>query len=418
MNTQQLELHTINTVIYGLNQQIEILEERKRAILGKDTVTELKCVTCSLGFASQELLDKHLVSKKHNDKLGVSPVKCSLCQNSFYGKDLVKHVEDGRCEKSRTCTGCRVIFNSMMRKSRHTCSKRYVDEAEPKSIKKKKLKITTKKKLPEPINVGSTQEKEPMFLTPDPVPEPVPEPPVPVPVPESKKESMFVYDKVNYKLGNLPVKLDNVTPEFYEGLHSGIKDGDRYYCDMEKDSRCINNIYEDCPMELKDGIIYEKETGDKWFEMKNIEGQYYKLVDLAPVEPPPVIWPKLERIDSINNLEPLYTLGEKDFDEQSYIGLHQHAKDNNMEYLSGEMNSKFNENIADIMDTKYQAGDFMFFDGEFLCRGDEKLFRMFEHPSKMFYDLEAVEENFCDSEFDTEAELELDELLVENNDEY
>ena len=409
MNYIKLEIDTLNTIRSGLIKQIDTIDKRLESLKNN---SEFKCVDCAMVFSSQEKLDKHLVGKKHNDKLGISPVKCSVCQNSFYGADLVNHVEDGRCERSRTCTGCNVVFNSSMRKSRHTCSKRFVDKADNcKNItKKKKLKITTKKKLPEPINVGSTQQKEhetpPIFLTPDPVPDPDP------PVQEKKKESMFVYDKPKYKLGEIPAKLDNVTPDWYEGLHSGIKDGDRYYIKMEEEARALNNIYEDCPMRLEDGIIYEIETGDKWFEMENIEGQYYKLVDLAPVEPPPVVWPKLERIDIVNNLEGLYTLGEKDFDEQNYINLHVHAKNNDMEYLSGEMNSKFNENIADIMDTKYQDGNFMYYEDGYLCRGDDKLFRMFEHPSKMFYDLEACEENGC--ELDTEEELELDETLVEN----
>jgi hypothetical protein len=413
MNYITLEIDTLNTIRSGLIKQLNTIDKRLETLKGN---TKFTCVDCAMVFSSQEKLDKHLVGKKHNDKIGVSPINCSACTNHFYGKDLVKHVEDGRCERSRTCKGCGVIFNTMMRKSRHKCSKRFVDKADNcKNItKKKKLKLVTKKKVPAPSNVGSSQQKEhetlPIFRTPSPVPELEPEPPVLVHEPTSN--SLFVYDKPKYNLGELPATLDNVTPDWYESLHSGIKDGDKYFYKMEEEARALNNIYEDCPMRLEAGIIYESETGDKWFKMENIDNQYYKLVDLAPVEPPAVEWPKLERIDIVNNLEPLYTIGEKDFDEETYINLHQHAKDNNMEYLSGEMNSKFNDNIADIMDTKYQAGNFMFFDGEFLCRGDDKLFRMFEHHSKMFYDIEPVEQNYC--ELDTEEELELDETLVEN----
>ena len=400
MNYIKLELDTLNTIRSGLIKQVDFIDKRLETLKNN---SEFKCVDCSLVFGSQEQYDNHLVTKKHNDKIGVSPVKCSVCQNNFYGKALVKHVEDGRCAKSRTCAGCNVVFNSMMRKSRHKCSKRFVDENDNcKNItKKKKLKIVTKKKLPEPLPVPSP---------PPPSPEPVPEPPVPEPVPEKKNESMFVYDKPKYTLGELPAVLDNVTRAWYESLHNGITDGDRYFYKMEESARCIDNLQDDTKMRLEDGIIYEIQTGEAWFKMTNIEGQYYDLVDMAPVEPEPVVWPKLERIDIVNNLEGLYTLGETDFDEQSYINLHQHAKENNMEYLSGEMNSKFNENIADIMDSKYMDGEYMYFEDGYLCRGKDKLFRMFEHPSKMFYDLEALESNECD--LDTEDELKLDDTLI------
>jgi uncharacterized C2H2 Zn-finger protein len=413
MNTIELELQTINTVIYGLNQQIEILEERKKVILGTDSIKQFKCVECDMVFSSQEQLDRHRVGKKHNDKLGISPVKCSQCQNNFYGKDLVKHVEDGRCEQSRTCNGCRVIFNTMMRKSRHTCSKRYVDETDNcKNVtkKKKKLKITTKKKLPEPLPVVEEMPNPPAPPpSPEPIPVPVPEP-IPVPVPEPKKESMFVYDKPKYTLGELPATLDNVNRDWYERLHSGIKDGDKYFYKMEESARCIDNLQDDTPMRLEDGIIYEKETGEAWFKMTNIEGQYYKLVDLDTTVPEPIVWPKLERIDIVNNLEPLYTIGEKDFDEVTYINLHQHAKDNNMEFLPAEMNSKFNENIADIMDSKYLSGEYMYYEDGFLWRGKDRLFRFFVHSSGLFYDIDACEINECD--LDTEDELDLDEDLI------
>ena len=407
MNSVKLEIDTLNTIRSALIKQIQTIDKRIESLQNN---SKFKCVDCAMVFSSQEKLDKHLVGKKHNDKIGVSPINCSACTNSFYGADLVKHVEDGRCAKSRTCKGCRVIFNTMMRKSRHTCTKRYVEEADNiKNItKKKKLKLTTKNKSlpPVPAAPPPTPEPEPELV--HSFPEPVPES-----VPEKKKESMFVYDPIDYKLGELPDILDNVTPEWYEALHKGIKDGDRYYIKMEEESRCIDNIYEGTPMRLENGIIYEKETGDKWFELKNIDDQYYELIDLDPIVVPPVIWPKLERIDNINNLEPLYTLGERDFDEQSYINLHVHAKDNKMDFLPAEMNTKFNDNISDIMDSKYQDGEFLYYDDGFLCRGDDKLFRFFVHPSRLFYDIEALEENGCD--LNSDEELELDETLVENN---
>ena len=170
MNYLKLEIDTLNTIRSGLIKQIDTIDKRIETLQNN---TKFKCTVCSLVFDSQDKLDKHLFSKKHNDKIGVSPIKCSQCQNNFYGKDLVKHVEDGRCAKSRTCKGCRVVFDSMMSKSRHTCSKRYVDEADNcKNItKKKKLKIVTKPKKPEPLPVV---EEMP----------PTPEPPVPEPVPE------------------------------------------------------------------------------------------------------------------------------------------------------------------------------------------------------------------------------------------
>ena len=35
-------------------------------------------------------------------------------------------------------------------------------------------------------------------------------------------------------------------------------------------------------------------------------------------------------------------------------------------------------------------------DDGFLCRGDDKLFRIFIHPSRLIYDIESLECNLCD----------------------
>ena len=57
---------------------------------------------------------------KYKLKCGVKKVKCKKCNNSFIGGiDYHKHLEDGRCETSRTCKTCNSVFLNSMAKSRH-----------------------------------------------------------------------------------------------------------------------------------------------------------------------------------------------------------------------------------------------------------------------------------------------------------
>ena len=53
-------------------------------------------------------------------KSGVKKMKCKKCNNCFIGGiDYHKHLEDGRCEHSRTCKTCKSVFVNSMAKSRH-----------------------------------------------------------------------------------------------------------------------------------------------------------------------------------------------------------------------------------------------------------------------------------------------------------
>ena len=84
--------------------------------------------------------------------------------------------------------------------------------------------------------------------------------------------------------------------------------------------------------------------------------------------------------------------------------------------MPDEFHRKFNENIADIRDCSYQAGEYLYYNHDgYLCRGDEKLFRFFKHSSGLIYDIEALETNECD--LTTEDEIEMLEEF-ENDDNY
>jgi len=89
----------------------------------------------------------------------------------------------------------------------------------------------------------------------------------------------------------------------------------------------------------------------------------------------------------------LYELIESDenFDETVYINLHK-----NKSGFVPEIQRKFQDNISDILDTKYEAGEYMYYSDGHLKRGDENLFRIFKNG--VIYDLEAIETNSSDDD--------------------
>ena len=399
MNPNELELETLNTVIKGLKKQIKTLENRVRQI-NNDSPT-YKCELTGREFISQQKLDIWYGSKKYNEAAGNIGTKCSQCNIMFYGNGLVKHVEDGRCAKSRTCKGCKITFSNMMSKSRHTCSNKCsgtdsttdtdsVSSQEAPKKKKKKLKIKTKTKPPSPL--------------PPPAPPPAPPQPdpAPAPAPVKPKETMFTIDPIKYKLKPLPDSCDEINPIWYERLHSGMNKKDVYFEDMESESSVIDNSYEEFPMYSKKDIIYYKEDDTKAFKLDFNGGKYYKLITLY--EDPNAVEEKKEEI--IENLECLTTLGENNMCANVYQQLHKHYTLSQPDFLPDEFHRKFNNNIADIRDCAYQDGEYLYYDHDgYLCRGDEKLFRFFKHPSGLIYDIEACETNECD--LDTEEEIEM-----------
>jgi hypothetical protein len=397
MNPNQLELETINTVIKGLKKQIKTLENRVRQINNDSPI--YKCELTGREFISQQKLDIWYGSKKYNEAAGNTGTKCSQCNIMFYGNGLVKHVEDGRCAKSRTCKGCKITFSNMMSKSRHTCSNKCsgtdsttdtdsVSSQEAPKKKKLKLKLKTKTKPPSPLPL-------PPLLPPTPQPQPDPAPVKP-------KESMFTMDPIKYKLKPLPDSCDEITPQFYENLHSGINKKDVYFEDMESESSIIDNCFEDFPMYSKGNIIYYKEDDTKAFKLDFNGGKYYKLITLYEEEE------KKEEI--IENLICLTSLEEKNMCAEIYQNLHKHHTLSQPDFLPAEFHRKFNENIADIRDCAYQNKEYLYYNHDgYLCRGDEKLFRFFKHSSGLFYDIEALETNECDSDYAEELIKEFEE---------
>ena len=385
MNPNTLELDVLYKLRNGLMKQLDVIDKRISTI----KTDAFKCEICNLVFKTQELYDKHMVSKKHNTKIGVAPIKCSYCTNNFYGKDLTEHVLDGRCQMSRTCSGCRVVFDTMMSKSRHECTKRFVDEADNTEniTKKKKLKLKLKTKTKPP----------------PPMPEPVAPPPEPEPVPVN---SLFKADPIKYKLKPIPASCDEITPEWYEDLHYALNKKDMYYEDMLGESSIISNSYEDFPMFSKGTIIYYKDDNTEAFKIDYNGGRYYKLICLYKEEE--------EEATITSNLECLSTLGEQNMTENLYQCLHKHHTLGQPDFLPAEFHRKFNSNCADIADCAYQDGSYLYYDHDgYLCRGQDRLFRFFRHISGLFYDMEPVETNECD--MDTEEEIEMLEQFEEDD---
>ena len=383
MNPITLEIDVLNKLRKGLMKQIETIDKRLNEIEN----VSFNCDICNLIFKTQDELDKHLVSKKHYDKMGVAPTKCNFCQNKFYGNDITDHVLDGRCERSRTCKGCRVVFDTMMSKSRHECSKRYGKE----NVKPKKLKIKTKTKPPSPL--------------------PVPVAPPPSPVSKTPSNNMFIGEPIRYKLKPLPERCDEITPEWYLNLHSEMNKKDMYWEDMNRVGLDIDSFDEDFPKYSKGDIIYYQDDDAEAFKIEYNGGKYYTLISIYVEEEEE----QKEEATIIDNLECLSTLGEKNMTEELYQSLHKHHNHEMHDFLPAEFTQKFNNNCADIRDTMYQDGDYLFYNHDgYLCRGQEKLFRFFKHHSGLIYDMEAVEENICDP--DTEEEIEMLEEFDEDDD--
>jgi|TARA_R110001632_G_scaffold1712_2_gene7710 hypothetical protein len=108
------EHNTLITIRDALQIQIDNIN----AILNNLTPI-YNCLSCNKTFDDSTQFLKHNNSKAHSNKIEKGQgTKCSNCQNTFYGKNISLHVEDGRCDKSRTCKLCGKICSNMVDKSR------------------------------------------------------------------------------------------------------------------------------------------------------------------------------------------------------------------------------------------------------------------------------------------------------------
>jgi len=300
-------------------------------------------------FMCQEKYDKFLKSKQYQKLSGMKPTKCNYCTQIFYGADISKHVEDGRCEKSRKCGDCGIVFNNMTSKHRHNCSERLVQASpEPEQINTVTVKIVDDPKL------------KPLTDT------------------------------------------DTIDVSWYRNLHSDITDEDAKK-QIEKNIEIMELFSTEFPLYLKDNTLYYVDDDTAAWEVKH-NGNHYQLVDLTEDEEEEDIkdYSKLERIDQdqtdsiLCDLDPesnLFELIESDenFDETTYINLHK-----NKTGFVPEIQRRFQDNIADIIDSKYQAGEYLYYSDGHLKLGDDNLFRIFK--SGVIYDLEAIECNSSEEE--------------------
>ena len=318
---------------------------------GVETVTIVEPLSKRV-FMCQEKYTKFIESKQYQKLSGQNPTKCNYCTQTFYGSDISKHYEDGRCKKSRTCKKCGEVFNNMMAKHKHKCCKsaHSIDssESEPEQINTPVVKIVDDLKL-KPLEDTNT-----------------------------------------------------IDVSWYRNLHADITDEDAKK-QIEKNIEIMELFSTEYPLYLKENLLYYVEDNEEAWELKNM-GNYYQLVDLAEEEEEEEIkdYSKLERIDQeqiasvLCDLDPdsnLFELIESDenFSEETYINLHK-----NKTGFIPEIQRKFQDNIADIIDSKYSSGDYMFYTDGHLCRGDEQLFKIFKNG--VIYDLEAVETNSTDDD--------------------
>jgi len=342
----------INNVNYQL-QQIDSLSELLEE-MGHKTVKIEEPLTKRVFFC-EEKYNKFLESKQYQKAAGLTATKCAYCTQIFYGDDISKHVEDGRCEKSRKCHGCGVVFNNMTSKHRHSCSKRLVD-------------------------------KRP--LSPDPEPEQI------------NTDVVKIVDDLKLK------QLEDtqiIGVSWYRNLHADITDEDAKK-QIEKNVEIIEILDEEFPLYLKDNTLFYVEDDEEAWELKNM-GNYYQLIDLDEAEEEEKDYSKLERIDQeqissvlcdLDTDSNLLELIESDenFDETVYINLHKTKSG-----FTPEIQRRFQDNIADIIDDKYEAGEYLYYSDGYLKRGDDNLFRIFKNG--VIYDLEAVETNSNDEEEET-----------------
>ena len=221
--------------------------------------------------------------------------------------------------------------------------------------------------------------------------------------------SLFKADPIKYKLKPIPESCSEITPEWYEDLHHGMNNKDMYFEDMMSESSIIDNAVEDYPMFSKGNIMYYQDDNKEAFKIDYNGGKYYKLICLYKED--------VEEVEAtiIDNLICLSSLGEKNMTADLYQSLHKHHNLEMHDFLPAEFTQKFNNNIADIMDTMYQDGEYLYYDHDgYLCRGQDRLYRFFKHHSGLIYDMEACEENGCDP--DTEEEIEMLEEFEEDDD--
>ena len=300
-------------------------------------------------FMCPDKYNKFLESKQYQKLTGMKPTRCNYCNQLFYGKDITQHIDDGRCEKSRSCKKCNRVFDNMMQKSRAKCCK-HIHSPDPE---------------PEQINTPIVK----------------------------------ILDDINLKS---LTDTNTIDVDWYRDLHADITNEDACK-EIEKNVEIMELFSTDFPLYLKEDKLYYVEDDTEAWEVKH-NGNHYKLIDLAEEEEEEEIkdYSKLERIDQeqidsiLCDLDPdsnLLELIESDenFTEETYINLHK-----NKSGFIPEIQRQFQNNISDIIDTKYSSGDYMYYSDGYLKLGDENLFRIFK--TGVIYDLEAIETNSSDDD--------------------
>ena len=410
---QTTQIAQLDTVISNLKNQLDILIKTRNELTGEsktiDTIaTKYECETCGVSFNTKEKYEKHLLTKKHLKATGQSGIKCRACNNTFFGKDLAKHAQDGRCSKSRTCGGCNTIFSNMISKSRHECCERF-GKKNSKSNRCLPITIDTPIEPTKEIITSVIIKETPI----EPPKEIIKPKPVLAKQPVSNAVGFALPDK-EYELKPLPEYTEVVDEAWFLDLHRPM--GESHHCwegVTERATRFFGDKeqMEEFPMYSKGNQIFYVEEDELAFEIED-KGYYYtlieKYVDEDAEQTKTEYESKFENVIKLNEeveeveedkfLNPLIET-EADFDVQSYVKLHKVEPDC----------QKFRDNCLDIEDCQYQDGHYMYYSNGYLMRNDEPLFQIFKCFGGTMYDIIAIEQNESDN-YDTDCSVNSNEI--------
>jgi len=396
-----LEITVLTKIKNNLLMQVDDINTRLQQ-LSADNYTYV-CDITKLSFVTLEDYEKYKKSKKYYKAAGIESKKCKLCNNTFYGDDFKLHITDGRCEHSRTDKETGIVYDNMNKKSRAKKEKK----DEPKPVRKKKKSPKKKKqKVVEPKPTVITMEVV--------VPEGFAEPNEKVEVePElyshvtkekskEKKEPMFDIGEPKHTLIDLPDFCDEVTPTWYNRLHRNMTKNDAYFVEKERNWSAIDNTYEDCPLYMKNKIIYSKTDDKPLWELYKIKGHYYDLVDVEGIDETD----SFSLYDADKQLTTI-TDGMK-ITGQIYLDLHRDLRTKDDNLLTEDYKQKRFDHYTQI--SNYT--DLVYFDG-FLMENSEYIYKIHE-LNNLIYDIEEVENEeermYNEEEPDSSDEEEIKEL--------
>jgi len=154
---------------------------------------------------------------------------------------------------------------------------------------------------------------------------------------------------------------------------------DAYFDEKERNWSAIDNTYEDCPLYMKNKIIYSKTDDKPLWELYKIKGHYYDLVDVEGIDETD----SFSLYDADKQLTTI-TDGMK-ITGQIYLDLHRDLRNKDDKFLTEDCKQKRFDNYTQICNYT----DLVYFDG-FLMENSEYRYRI-HAVDNILYDIEEVE---------------------------